>query len=423
MKLRMPSPVILAVILSASLGYAVDLFDTFLLPALRVPTLRDLGVPSASSLVVGTNVFNLQLFGQALGALLLWGPLADRRGRSKAMYFSIVLYGLANIATAFAPSVLVFACVRFVAGVGLGGQLGAGIALISESIQNPRYRTIGTQLVGTIGMLGVVGAGVLAKSHLSWRTDFLIGGGLALLTIVFSLATRESSLYKQSAAASRSSYWTTFAYLCRPTKLLKLIACILIGSPVFFVVGLLVSGAPEFGEAMGMHIKPTSADALVWTYVSISVGNLLCGFIIPLLQSRKLAILLFHVITAVGIVILLFAPGSTPSDYYLRCAITGLGIGSWASLVTNATEQWGTNVRGLVTIAVPNFIRLCLFPISAVFLWLKPAYGFVHAAAIVGFAVIGIAIVCTLILKDGYLRTLAFDEPIVEAPLVTASAE
>ena len=194
MKLRMPSSAILAVILSASLGYAVDLFDTFLLPALRVPTLRDLGVPSASSLVVGTNVFNLQLFGQAMGALLLWGPLADRRGRSKAMYFSIVLYGLANIATAFAPTVAVFACVRFVAGIGLGGQLGAGIALISESIHDPRYRTIGTQLVGTIGMLGVVGAGILAKSHLSWRTDFLIGGALALLTIVFSLATRESSL-------------------------------------------------------------------------------------------------------------------------------------------------------------------------------------------------------------------------------------
>jgi MFS family permease len=414
----MPVAGVTAIVLAASLGYAVDLLDGFLLPALRIPSLRDLGVPSVSSLEVGTNIFNLQLLGQTLGALLLWGPLSDRRGRRKAMFQSIILYGLANVATAFAYSLPVFACSRFIAGIGLGGQLGAGIALISESIPEPRYRTIATTVVGTLGMLGVVAAGFLAKSSLSWRTDYLIGGILALLTLFFSFGTRESAIFEQYGATDRSSYWRTLGYLFRGKQLFKLLACTLLGAPVFFVIGLLVSGAPEFGHAMGMRISPTSADALVWTYVSIAVGNLLCGFITPLFQSRKLTILLFHFITAAGVFMLLLYPGSTPSAYYWRCAIAGLGIGSWASMVTNASEQWGTNVRGLVTITVPNFIRMLLFPISAVFIWLKPTMGFIHSAALVGFACIAIAMVFTLILKDGYKGNLAFNEPLAKASLI-----
>lgn len=399
------------IVFAASLGYFVDLFDTFLMPALRTPSLRDLGVNAANSLRVGTNVFNLQLLGQTLGALLIWGPLADKFGRKKILFGSILLYGIGNFATAFASSLSAFTVMRFLAGVGLGGELGAGIALIAETMK-PENRTKGTMIVGFFGMLGVVLAGLIAESPLSWRTDYVLGGALALLVLVFRLGIRESNLFARSVSVAKPTYWKILAYLGRPAKLLKFAACVFVGAPTFFVVGLLVSGAPEFGGALGMHVKPTSANALVWTYTSIAIGDILCGLLAQALRSRKIALLVFQFITLIGFSLILFMPSAEPTGYYWRCALTGLGIGYWANMVTNASEQWGTNVRGTVTIAVPNFVRLLLFPISSLFLLLRPHFGFLPAAAIVGVGCSGIAITSILSLSDGFHKDLNFSEPL-----------
>jgi putative MFS transporter len=398
-------------VFAASLGYFVDLFDTFLLPALRAPSLKDLGVAAVDSLRIGTDVFNLQLLGQTIGALLVWGPLSDRFGRKKVLFGSILLYGIGNFATAFAPSLTAFTVTRFIAGVGLGGELGAGIALIAETMK-PETRTKGTMIVGFFGMLGVVLAGLIAESSLSWRTDYILGGVLALGVLVFRFGIRESNLLERSLAVAKPSYWMILAYLGRPAKLLKFAACVFVGAPTFFVVGLLVSGAPEFGSALGMQVKPTSASALVWTYTSIAIGDILCGLLAQALRSRKTALLIFQFITLIGFCLILFVQAASPAGYYWRCALTGLGIGYWANMVTNASEQWGTNVRGTVTIAVPNFVRLLLFPISSLFLWLRPSAGYIPAAATVGFACSALAIISILCLSDGFHRDLNFVEPI-----------
>jgi MFS transporter, putative metabolite:H+ symporter len=403
------------VVIAASLGYLVDLFDTFLLPALRIPTMKDFGVAAASSYRVGTNLFTLQLVGQAIGALLVWGPLSDRYGRKKVLFASISIYGVANIATAFAHGLTDFAVIRFIAGIGLGGELGAGIALISESMA-PENRSKGTMFVGFFGMLGVVLAGLLAKSSLSWRTDYLLGGVLAFVILAFRFGAHESHLFKRSVAAEKPSYWRILLYLARPTNFFKLAACVLVGAPTFFVVGILVTGAPETGTALGMRLKPTGADALVWTYSSIAIGCILCGWLAQYFKSQRIALLVFHAVTLVGFSMILFVPATQPSGYYWRCSLTGLGIGYWANMVSNASEQWGTNVRGTVTIAVPNFVRVLLILINPLFLMLRPYFGYIPAAAIIGFVCSGLAIISILVLQDGFRRDLNFVEDIGPKP-------
>ena len=399
------------VVFAASLGYFVDLFDTFLMPALRGASLKYFGVVAADSLRIGTDIFNLQLLGQTIGALLIWGPLADKFGRKKVLFGSILLYGLGNLATAFAPSLSAFAVTRLIAGVGLGGELGAGIALIAETMK-PEDRTKGTMVVGFFGMLGVVLAGLVAESSLDWRTDYILGGVLAIIVLAFRFSIRESSLLERSLAVAKPPYWKILAYLSRPAKLIKFAACVFVGAPTFFVVGLLVSGAPEFGAALRMQVKPTSANALVWTYTSIAIGDILCGLLAQTLRSRKIALLLFQFVTLIGFSLILFVPATDPVGYYWRCGLTGLGIGYWANMVTNASEQWGTNVRGTVTIAVPNLVRFLLFPISSLFLLLRPLAGFIPAAAIVGAGCSTLAIISILCLADGFDRDLNFVEPI-----------
>lgn len=396
-------------VIAASVGYFVDLFDTFLLPALRGPSLRDLGVASADSLRIGTDVFNLQLFGQALGALLIWGPLADRIGRKRILFASILLYGIGSFGTAGVRSLHLFAIMRFVSGIGLGGELGAGIALIAESMKTSD-RTKGTMIVGFFGMLGVVFAGLLAESGFGWRIIYIIGGFLAIVVLLFRMTIRESEIFSKSISISKPVYWRILAFLIQPRNLIKFIACVLVGAPTFFVVGILVSGAPEVGFVLGIHPAPSGATALVWTYTAIALGDLLCGILAQRLASRKAALIIFQMITLLGFLLILFIPPADPFGYYWRCGLTGLGIGYWANMVTNASEQWGTNVRGTVTIAVPNLVRLLLFPISYAFTFLKPHMGFIPDAAAVGLACSALSLISIVSLKEGFGRNLDFSE-------------
>jgi hypothetical protein len=213
-------------------------------------------------------------------------------------------------------------------------------------------------------------------------------------------------------------------FLARPRNLLKLFACVLVGAPTFFVTGLLVPGAPEFGAAFGMKILPSPATGLIWTYLSISIGDIFCGMLSQVVRSRKTALLVFHAITVIGIGAFLFQPPTTPDGFYVRCVVAGFGIGFWANMVTNAAEQFGTNVRATVTITVPTCVRLLLFPISAAFLSLRPLLGIIPAAAIVGFSASALAIVSLLWLKDGFSRDLDFNERLTpKEPGVAAGAQ
>ena len=161
-------------ILFAGLGYFVDIFDLLLFAVVRVASVRDLGAGDRT-IEVGTLLQNAQLIGLMAGGLV-WGVLGDRRGRRSALYGSILLYSLANIANAFVSSVPQYAAWRFVAGFGLAGELGAALTLVSEMVDR-RQRGTATTLVATIGVLGAVAAAFVGEL-VPWRTAYLIGGGL-----------------------------------------------------------------------------------------------------------------------------------------------------------------------------------------------------------------------------------------------------
>lgn len=408
------------VVIVAAVGYFVDLFDTFLLPALRVPSLKELAVPDAQSLATYTTIFNWQLAGMALGALFLWGPFADGRGRRRILFGSIIVYSLANLLTAGVQTVTQYEIVRFIAGVGLGGELGAGITLVSENMTREK-RGIGTMIIGCCGMLGVVFASILALTSIYWRVDYLIGGVLGLIVLALRVGVDESRLFEKNRGVHHAGYFRILRFIISWPNILKFIACILVGAPTFFITGLLVPGAPEFGKAFGMKVLPAPAVGLIYTYISIAIGDILCGLLSQVLQSRKKSLLIFHAITIVGICAFLFAPPATPAGFYFRCVIAGLGIGYWANMVTNAAEQFGTNVRATVTITVPNFVRFLLFPISAAFLALKPSMGVITAAAIVGLTSSTIAVIAVLSLKDSFTRDLDYNE-VLERRFAPANA-
>jgi MFS family permease len=394
-------------VIAASVGYCVDLFDTFLVPALKDKTAFAFGVSSAHSLSTINGIFSYQLCAQLAGALLIWGPIADKFGRRKVLYSSIALYGIASILTALTTSLQWFEYSRILAGIGLGGELGAGITLITE-MTGRLSRGKGTMVVGFFGMLGVVFAAWLATRSLSWRTDYVIGGVAAFAVLAFRAATHESSMFDKSTPGA---YWKILGYTTI-RRFPRMLGCVLVGAPTFFVVSLLATGATEFGHALGMKLLPTGPVALKWTYISIAIGDIACGLLSQWIRSRRKSILIFHAITVIGFCSVLFWPSATPLGYYLRCAFTGFGIGYWANMVTNASEQWGTNVRATATIVVPNAVRALLDPINRAFNRLVPHLGYIHSGALIGFVCSGAAIIALFLLKDGFSRDLDFVEDI-----------
>jgi hypothetical protein len=445
-------------VIVAAIGYFVDLFDTFLLPAVRIPSLAELGVPDDLSLATYTVIFNWQLAGMAVGALFLWGPFADGRGRRKILFGSIIVYSIANLLTAAVQDVTQYEIVRFIAGVGLGGELGAGVTLVAEQM-NKGKRGIGTMIIGAVGMLGVVFASLLALTGVYWRYAYIIGGVLGILILLLRVGVDESELFLKrktkvnfgldannqilqkdeidvSTIANRKpAYFKILAYIFSIKRkkasesttvasektifsfdtlterpLVRFLLCILVGTPTFFFTGLLVPGAPEFGKAFGMTELPSPALALIYTYVSISIGDIFCGFLSQALSSRKKALLIFHGITVIGTFLFLFLPPTTPTGFYIRCVIAGTGIGYWANMVTNAAEQFGTDVRATITITVPNLVRFLLFPISGAFWALKPSVGVITAAAIVGLISSAVAIFAVCVLRDNFSRDLDYVE-------------
>ncbi|MBI3582448.1 MAG: MFS transporter [Nitrospinae bacterium] len=405
----------LLVIFSA-VGYFVDLFDTFLLPALRVNSLKDLGVPDSESFAVYTMIMNSQLAGMVVGAFFLWGPVADTRGRKYILLWSIIVYSVANLLTAGVYDSFSYAIIRFFAGIGLGGELGAGVTLVTEAMpakEQGKDRGIATMIIGFFGMFGVVTAAALAQTGLHWRIIYIIGGVMGIGILMLRAGIHDSRLFVQNKATNQTARQIDILrFLFSWPHVLKYIACILVGAPTFFVTGLLVPGAPEFAREFGMTELPKPTTALIYTYTSIAIGDILCGLLSKIILSRKYALLTFHFITGMGIASFLVLPPQTPVEFYLRCIIAGTGIGFWTNMVTNAAEQFGTNVRATVTITVPNLVRFLLFPISAAFIALKPELGIVSAAAVVGGTCSTLAIVMTLILRDGLRADLKYNEQI-----------
>jgi len=395
-------------VIVAALGYFVDIYDLLLFGIVRVPSLKELGLDAD---VVGTTIINFQMVGLLLGGIL-WGILGDKKGRLSVLFGSILVYSLANVACGFLPQMdfgdkaTIYAALRFLAGVGLAGELGAGITLVSESLPK-ELRAIGTSIVAGFGLLGAVVAQLTVELAGNWTYAYFIGGGLGILLLLLRIGVFESGLYKQleKTAVSKGNFLSFFTDWDRFVKYMK---CIAIGLPTWFCVGILAMMGNQFAPYFGIEIQP--GKAIMWAYVGISIGDFASGLISHALRSRKKAIFYMMLFTIVGIILMLFGGTTSENSYYFFCAWLGLGTGYWAMFVTVAAEQFGTNIRSTATTTVPNMVR-GLVPVMLLgFDFFKVGYGVIVSAVIVGIVVFALGIYSTLTIAETHGRDLDFTE-------------
>lgn len=395
-------------VIVAALGYFVDIYDLLLFGIVRVPSLKEMNLNID---IDGTMIINFQMTGLLLGGIL-WGILGDKKGRLSVLFGSILVYSLANIACGFLPQMdfadkaTIYAGLRFLAGIGLAGELGAGITLVSESLPK-ELRAIGTSIVAGFGLLGAVVAQLTVELAGNWTYAYFIGGGLGLLLLLLRVGVLESGIYKQMehTEISKGNFLSFFTNKDRFIKYLK---CIAIGLPTWFCVGILAMMGNQFAPVFGIEIQP--GKAIMWAYVGISIGDFASGFISHALRSRKKAIFYMMLFTILGIIMMLFGGTTSENSYYFFCAWLGLGTGYWAMFVTVAAEQFGTNIRSTATTTVPNMVR-GLVPVMLLgFDFFKPGYGVITAAIIIGTIVFALGIYSTLTVSETHGRDLNFTE-------------
>lgn len=394
------------IIIVAALGYFVDIYDLILFSVVRVKSLKDLGVADDDMLRIGANIINSQMFGMLIGGIL-WGVLGDKKGRLSVLFGSIIVYSLANIANGFVSSVGAYTIIRFIAGVGLAGELGAGITLVTETMSKEN-RGYGTMIVAGVGLFGAVAA-ALISDHYTWQTSYFIGGGMGLLLLFLRVGLAESGLFKdiKESAIQRGNIWMLFNHAGRFKKYL---CCILIGLPLWFVVGVLITFSPEFGKALNATGILNAGKGVMYCYIGIAVGDIVAGLLCQLLRSRKKVMFLFLVITAIAISVYLSAEGLSPKTFIWLSLFLGFASGYWATFVTIASEQFGTNLRATVTTTVPNFVRGSVVAVTISFQFLKGEVGILQSAMIVGAVCLVIAFVALSQLKETFSKDLDYVE-------------
>ncbi|MEQ9592038.1 MAG: MFS transporter [Cyclobacteriaceae bacterium] len=393
-------------VIVAALGYFVDIYDLLLFSIVRIPSLQSLGVPASSLLDEGEFLLQVQMTGLLIGGLI-WGIMGDKRGRLSVLFGSILLYSLANIANGFVSSVEQYAVFRFVAGIGLAGELGAGITLVSEVLPT-RLRGYGTALVATVGLFGAVLANFVAK-HFDWQITYFIGGGLGLALLVARASVFESGLFVQlrEKAVERGNFLMLFT---NKARLKRFVGCILIGLPIWYVIGILITFSPEFAKTLGVTGEVIAGDAVMYSYLALAVGDFGSGFISQQFKSRKKIVMVFVLLTLAAIVFYLFLPIKTSTFFYLACAGLGFATGYWALFVTIAAEQFGTNLRSTVATTVPNFIRGTVVPITLAFKYFRGEVGIIYGALIVGIITIIIALIALRSIDETFSRDMNYLE-------------
>ena len=396
------------VVIVAALGYFVDIYDLLLFSIIRVPSLTSLGLSKEMITDRGEFIITCQMAGLLLGGIL-WGVLGDKKGRLSVLFGSIVLYSLANIANGFVQTTDQYALMRFIAGIGLAGELGAGITLVSE-ITPKEKRGIATSLVAGIGLTGAIVAFIM-KANFPWRTCYFIGGGLGMALLVLRISVFESGMFHEvkKLGVQRGNFFMLFN---KRKRFFRYIQSIFIGLPTWFVIGILITFSKEFGEKFGIKEKIDSGKAIMYAYIAIAVTDALIGFISQWFQSRKKAMYLFYGFTIIFMILYFTVQwNGTATGMYLICAGLGFGTGFWAIFVTMGAEQFGTNLRATATTTIPNMVRgmLAVFMIP-LFKYLRTITDYITAGWITGIIIMLIATVSLVFIKESFHNDLNFIE-------------
>lgn len=409
MPFRLKDPKLLIIIV-ASLGYFVDIYDLILFNVVKKASLMAIGIPEAEIKDWEIYLFNWQMGGMLLGGIL-WGILGDTKGRLQVLFGSILMYSAANIANAYVWDTNSYAAVRFIAGLGLAGELGAGITLVSEVMEKEK-RGYGTMIIVTFGALGAVCAALVGDAF-SWKTAYWVGGLMGLALLLMRVGTMESGMFRdmKKSPVRKGDFFSLFF---NGKRLFKYLNCILVGLPVWFVVGVLIALSQSyFAPLLNIGEEISTGQAVMYCYIGLSFGDLLSGLMSQWWKSRLKVVVTYLLLCAVGVCLYLYTtPGRGASYYYFMCFLLGTGTGYWALFVTIAAEQFGTNIRATVTTTVPNFVRGAVIPITFSFKYLAdiPSIGVMGSTLIVGAVCIGLSLLSALSLKETFGKDLNYVE-------------
>lgn len=404
-----------AAVVVAALGYFVDVYDLVLFLVIGVKSILDLGVAQAEKIKEFQYLLNVQMIGMLIGGLV-WGVLGDKKGRLSVLFGSIIVYSLANIANGFVAEIAsvlhtdvmtTYAVLRFIAGFGLAGELGAGITLVSE-VMSKENRGYGTMLVASIGVTGAVVAALVGRA-LGWKVAYFVGGGLGLSLLLLRIGVFESGIF-QKLHENNVQRGNFFALFKNRKTAFKYINCILIGLPVWFVIGMLIGRAPEYAQLLNVSGTIDREYCILFCYTGLIFGDMASGALSQMLKSRIKVFYIFYALCTAMIVVYLNLYNVSTLLFYTFLLILGFSVGFWALFVTMGAEQFGTNLRATTTTTVPNFVRGSLVPVSILFDYVNERAGLIQAGYVVTAVTFAIAIVALLNLKDPFGKDLDYIE-------------
>jgi predicted MFS family arabinose efflux permease len=392
----------------AAMGYFVDIYDLLLFSIVRVPSLRSLGFTGQKLTDNGIFLLNVQMAGLLTGGIF-WGILGDKKGRLYILFGSIFLYSIANIANGFVHSIVSYATWRYIAGFGLAGELGAGITLVAEIMPKDK-RGYGTTFVAAVGVSGAV-VGFFVAELFNWRTSFFIGGGLGISLLLFRIKVAESGLFGNAREKSnrRGDFLSLFT---SRERILRYLRCIVIGIPLWFVVGILITLSPEFGNVLGVEGHVNAGAAVAYCYAGLVLGDIASGMLSQFLKSRIKTVFSFLILSTAFISAYFLLHNISLFAFYSICLLLGFSVGYWVIFMTIATEQFGTNIRATVTTTVPNFVRGSVIPVSLLFQYLRSVFygSLIYAGIAVAVLTLALAFWALYYMEETFSKDLDYVE-------------
>jgi MFS transporter, putative metabolite:H+ symporter len=393
-------------VIVAALGYFVDIYDLLLFSFIRISSLTSLGYTQDQSASIGLHIISYQMTGLLLGGIL-WGVLGDKRGRMSVLFGSIIIYSAANIANGFAHTVLQYSACRFIAGVGLAGELGAGVTLVCELIDKEK-RGYATSFIAGVGLTGAILAYFISRAF-DWRVCYFIGGGLGILLLSLRVSVYESGMFAMEKK-QQVQHGNFFMFFTSYSRFKRYMLGILIGLPTWYIIGILVQLSDKFGKQFGIKDNISPGKVMVYMYIAISIADFLSGILSQLLKSRKKALYIYYAIMIVGVILYFRQYNGSEAGMILICMVIGFGTGFWALFVTIAAEQFGTNLRATATTTTPNMVRGSLVLVAFFFEYLQQHTGFITAGAITGVVVLCLGSFALLSTKETFGKDLNFLE-------------
>ncbi len=412
------------IVIVAALGYFVDIYDLILFSIVRVPSLKSMGLSPDEITNVGIRLMNWQMIGMLLGGFL-WGFLGDRKGRVSVLFGSIVLYSIANLLNGLVTSVEQYEWLRLIAGIGLAGELGAGITLVSETMTKEN-RGYGATIVVSVGVLGAILASYIGRNY-DWHLAYFIGGGLGLMLLLLRIGVYESGMY-QNVMKSNVAKGNFFHLFSSKERFIRYISCIAVGLPIWYVIGILIFLSPEFAkiflsqetrDAMPPgELGKIAGNAVMFCYMGHALGDFSCGIFSQFFKNRKTVVFTYICLTCICIPIYLFQENSSLFFLFSLCFILGTASGFWVGFISIASEQFGTNIRATVTTTVPNFVRGSLVLMMALLNLFREDLGFnlILSALFVGVLVMTLSIVALFGLKETFGKDLNYVEGEIAEP-------